>query len=377
MLTTHRMLLISTGGTIAGEVAAAKRGHGEDYEQANAEAFSEVMKDTVTTLRRDFEIELKITQDDYKRLDSSDIKPEHWIGLADRIQSRFDEFDSFVIAHGTNTLGYTCAALSFALANSGKPIILTGSQVPLGQPGSDAKTNLENAIRLATWRRGDLSMAGVICVFGSHIITGTRVKKSTEFDYDAFSSFGAASIGRIGRIIDVDDANLAKHRKDLETTYYPIAMTRDRLVCENHFETNIASLTEFPGMDYDLLKVLYTQKKTKGFIIRAFGAGDMSNSSHDVLRFLKEREVPVVVTTQAPNGNANLQVNQPGQDLEKEKLAIPTYNMNIESQTAKLMWLLWKKENEGLKYETLCTMMRADMRGEIKVIWEAGYGERK
>ena len=134
-------------------------------------------------------------------MDSSDITPKHWIDLVNLIEVNYDEYDSFIVTHGTNTLGYTCAALSFAFANLNKPVILTGSQVPSGMPGSDALTNLNNAIRVAVWPYHPVK--GIVAVFGSHIITGTRVKKSTEFDYDAFQSFTSASIGRIGRIINI------------------------------------------------------------------------------------------------------------------------------------------------------------------------------
>lgn len=368
----HKMLMISTGGTIAGEVAKTKKG--EDYEIADDKAFSELVKDTMQYLDKYFDIQLKPTPKEYVSVDSSDIMPEHWVGLAQLIYDNFDDYDSFVITHGTNTLGYTCAALSFALVNPGKPIVLTGSQVPIGFPGSDAKTNLDNAIRIATLPGYDTS--GVLCVFGSHIITGTRVKKATEFDYDAFQSFNTGAIGRIGRIIDINKDNLNRHLAYLNRKKQKTKHKRN-LDLENAFNPDIVSFTEFPGMDYSIMLHLSENQGIKGFIVRAFGAGDISTTSQDVLRKLQSMGIPVVATTQAPNGNANLQVNEPGQQLAEQKLVIPAFDMNIESQTAKLMWLLAKKENKKkmYSYEQLYEDMKTDMHGEINVIWELEHGE--
>ena len=179
MPSNHRILIITTGGTIAGEVATDRR---ELNRITTGGEFLSVLDDTFNHLAVQNDIDIQPDTVELCRLDSSDIQPEHWVALANMIHDRYDDFDSFVVTHGTNTLGYTCAALSFALANPAKPIVLTGSQVPSGVPGSDALTNLQNAIRVAVWQREAGPLKGVMAVFGSHIITGTRVKKDTEFD---------------------------------------------------------------------------------------------------------------------------------------------------------------------------------------------------
>jgi L-asparaginase len=293
--------------------------------------------------------------------------------LAALIKEKYDDYNSFIITHGTNTLGYTCAALSFALANPNKPIVLTGSQVPSGMPGTDALTNLNNAMRVAVWPRLDETpLKGVLAVFGSHIITGTRVKKDTEFDYDAFKSFSTGSIGRIGRIININESNLKTHLSYLSTGQYPGARKAKGLICENDFDMRIASLTEFPGMSPDIFKNLVDNNDIRGFILRSFGAGDASANLHPAFEFLKSKEIPIVVTTQAPNGNSNFQVNEPGQYLKDKDLAIPAYDMSIESQTTKLAWLLAKKNKGELNYLQICKEMVHDIRGEINVMWEVG-----
>ncbi|QPH56016.1 asparaginase [Pontivivens ytuae] len=368
----HKTLLISTGGTIAGEVASSKKMEG--FQVKRAGEFQEILSDTITYLEETAKIDLTIDAVAPIEVDSSNINPAHWQQLVDIVKEKYDEYDSFVITHGTNTLGYTCAALSFAIENPGKPIVLTGSQVPMGQPGSDAKSNLENAFRVATWTRDPIY--GVVAVFGSHIITGTRVKKDTEFDYDAFKTFNAGSLGRIGRIIDINKPNLDRHNRYKEDQFdLRLARSSKSLQITNEFDTNIISLTEFPGMDPAIMRTLVERHQVSGFIIRAFGAGDLSETFIETLNFLKTSRVPVVVTTQAPNGNATLQVNEPGQYLAEHKLVIPAYDMSHESQVAKLSWLLPRVKRGDIQFEQLPKEMMRDYRGEIQVIHEEDIGE--
>lgn len=365
-MVTKKILLISTGGTIAGQVAKDKQ---DGQQIRKADDFSEIIKPALSYFKTKWDIKIEIEDRELCNVDSSDITPDHWKGLANIIKEQYDNYDSFIITHGTNTLGYTCAALSFVFANLNKPVILTGSQVPSGMPGSDALTNLNNAIRVAIWPY-EPAVKGVVAVFGSHIITGTRVKKNTEFDYDAFQSFTAGSIGRIGRIINFNFENLKKHNGYLETNLYNRALTSADLIIENDFDMRIASLTEFPGMSKDIFVTLVENNDIKGFILRTFGAGDVSHNIHKSLDYLKQKEIPIIVTTQAPNGNSNFQVNEPGQHLKEKELAVPAYDMSIEAQTAKLAWLLAKKGKGKLTYEGIKREMINDYRGEINVLIE-------
>ena len=123
-------------------------------------------------------------------------------------------------------------------------------------------------------------------------------------------------------------------------------------------------------MDQRLFSTLVEHNDIRGFILRAFGAGDPSASLRPAFEFLKSREIPIVVTTQAPNGNSNCQVNEPGRWLRKNQMAIAAHDMSIESQTAKLGWLLAKKMKGEMTYQTLCKEMVNNMRGEIRVMWE-------
>ena len=137
MTNTCRVLIITTGGTIAGQVASGGQ-ENKPEAQEGEELVLVPIGPTVDYLNRNLDLEIQIDVHDLCNVDSSNILPEHWTKLSGLIKEKYDEYESFIITHGTNTLGYTCAALSFALENPNKPIVLTGSQVPAHLPGSDA-----------------------------------------------------------------------------------------------------------------------------------------------------------------------------------------------------------------------------------------------
>jgi L-asparaginase len=308
-------------------------------------------------------------------VDSSDIQPEHWTTLAEQIHAQYDDYDGFIITHGTNTMGYTCAALSFAFQNLKKPVVVTGSQIPYGWPGSDALMNLENSLRVVTWPYNDFY--GVLCVFGSHIIAGTRAKKATEFDLDAFQSFSSANLGRIGRIISIDESNCAEFNKYASRSNslnrnFTEARNKDDLIVSSQFDTSILSLTEFPGMSPELFMDILTRgieegasgkKRIRGVVFRAFGAGDVSTQLHPCFEYMAQHGIPAVVTTQAPNGTATFTVNTPGKTLGRHGWAIPAHNMSIEAITTKLAWLLAQE----LAYDDIVRIMLEDLHGEVTV----------
>ncbi|MFA5076123.1 MAG: asparaginase [Patescibacteria group bacterium] len=356
--TQKRILLILTGGTIAGNVAtndvAEKKMSSPDSFRATLEASIEIVK-------RNWSIEIKPEIVELFNVDSSDILPENWSTLAAKIAESYDDFDSFIILHGTNTMGYTAAALSFALENINKPVILTGAQVPLGYLGSDATTNLVNSLRLAVW--GYHPIKGVMAVFGSKIISGVRVKKGTDFDYDPFASFITGALGQIGRFIRISEPALEKHISYLSKVK-PLAIQSRVLSVKKDFDTaSIASLTEFPGMSPNIFRTLVENNGVKAFIFRAFGAGDASMHIMKGFEYLKEKNIPIVVTSQAPQGVASFQVNESGKFLKDRDLAIPAYDMSIESMTTKLAWLLAQK----FSYEQIKQKMLEDLHGEVNI----------
>ena len=356
--TKKRILVIFTGGTVAGNVAKSDVSQNE---KSNPNSFMSILNNSVEIVKKNWNIEINPSIVELFNVDSSNIQPENWTALVDEIQKKYDDFDSFIILHGTNTMGYTAAALSFAFENINKPVVITGAQVPLGYLGTDAVTNLVNSLRLAVW--GYNEVKGIVSVFGSKIIAGTRVKKGTDFDYDPFKSFQTGALGQIGRFMRIDEAALRKYVGYLSKSG-PLAIQSRVLSVKKDFDTkSIASLTEFPGMSPDIFQSLIENNGIKAFVFRAFGAGDPSATLFPAFEYLKKNEIPIVVTTQAPGGVSSFQVNETGQHLKENDLAIPAFDMSIESMTTKLGWLLAQKSS----YQEIKAKMVEDLHGEITV----------
>lgn len=358
MYTKKRILLILTGGTIAGNVAKSTV---LEHVTSDPDDFLTIVKNSVEIVKRNWKIEIDPKIVELFNIDSSDMLPKNWTVLIEKIAETYDDFDAFIILHGTNTMGYTGAALSFALENINKPVILTGAQVPLGYLGSDATTNLVNSLRLAVW--GYHPIKGVMSVFGSMIIAGTRIKKGTDFDYDPFKSFLTGALGQIGRFIRINEPALDKHISYL-SKIKPLAIQSGALSIKKDFDTaSIASLTEFPGMSLHIFQSLAEKNNIKAFILRAFGAGDASLHLLPGFEYLHEKQIPIVVTSQAPNGVASFQVNESGKLLKDRDLAIPAHDMSIESITTKLAWLL----AQNTSYDQIKHKMLEDLHGEINI----------
>ena len=362
-----KIMVITTGGTIAQQHDEFDR----TIQQETSSPFKECIEDIVKRLneigakKKETHFIDEVLIEELLNKDSSNIVSEDWIVLINKIVAEYDNYKAFVITHGTNTLGYTSAALSFALGRLGKPVVLTGSQVSFGEPGSDAQMNLENAIRIASYNK--VNLWGVMVVFGSKIINGTRVKKMTEYDYDAFKAFGAGKlIGTIGNSVRIDEEALGAHKNNWKNP----AKSRDELEVTNYFDMRIASFTEYPGMSSDIFKVLVEgESNIKGFVLRATGAGDPNvaeaGAIYENLRkgfdYLRRKKIPIIVTTQAPDGIASMDINTPGKEARKLG-AIPAHDMSMESMTVKLAWLL----GIGLPYDEIRRRMGEAIHGEIK-----------
>lgn len=360
-----KIMILTTGGTIAGQVAGTANPTAEVVQTGLAE----ILRPLCTELEADWGVTVEIESDEVANVDSSNINPGHWIQLVEKIEAHYDDHDGFVITHGTNTMGYTTAALALALPNLGKGVAVTGSQVPFGAPGSDAIMNLENAVRVIAYPYE--SLRGVMCVFGSQLITGARAQKISDFDYDAFESFHSPQLAHIGRIFHLDREAIDAHRDYLDKRFAR-ARNRDKLETMANFDPRILSLNEYPGLSAELLIDLTKEglrganPRIGGVIFRAFGAGDPSEGLYPWFEMLKEREIPVVVATQAPRGISNFDVNESGKYLYENKLAIPSHDMCLEAITAKLSWLIGR----GTPYTSMLAEMHTNYAGEINIVLE-------
>ena len=228
-------------------------------------------------------------------------------------------------------------------------------------PGSDATINLENILRVLKEKQ---ELIGVFLIFGSKIISGMKAKKTTEFNYDAFKTFGRyPDIGYIGNSISLNNEALEDHLKYLGTK----SKFKFGLDVRNNFDTDIVSLTEFPGFNPEII-INLADKGYKGFILRSSGAGDPNVTAEKVdyptlngaFEYLREKKIPIVVTTQAPDGIATMNINEPG-PIARELGAIPAYDMSMEAMVTKLSWLL----AQNCSYEEIQQLMVTSFRGEI------------
>ncbi len=273
-------------------------------------------------------------------IDSTNMTISHWDKLVNAISENYAKYDGFVITHGTNTMAYTSSALSFALRGIGKPVVLTGAQIPANQLQSDAKNNFVNAVRLA-----GMDISGVYVVFGSKIILGCRAKKNSESDLDAFKTFNSDDAGEIGIQIKLKAGYQKRHNKKLEAT--------------SGFNGNIAVLTLEPGISSADFEPLM-KAGIDGFVIRAYGAGDIPSHLLPFLEQANKKKIPIVVTTQCPNGVTQMSLNLVGMRALSTGL-IQAFDMSMESMTTKLRWLL----AHNTPYEKIKSTMESNLCGEI------------
>lgn len=272
-------------------------------------------------------------------IDSTDMSPLFWIRLVDEIVNEYHNYSSFLIIMGTNTLAFAASALSFALASIGKPVIFTGSQIPATYIGTDARRNLVNALRVAT-----LISAGVFVVFGTKVIRGCRAKKLSESTLNPFGSFQEADFGEIG--IEI---SLRLNGGHPSAPFTPM----------NGFSDGLFSITLLPGMCASHLNALITSG-VKGLVVRAFGSGDIPSDLLSSFEHARDRNIPVIVTTQCPVGATRMGLNLVGRRA-LETGVIQAFDMSIESMTTKLSWLL----AQNTTFEMIKKRMHQNLVGEI------------
>ncbi len=273
-------------------------------------------------------------------IDSSNIRPEHWDHVADVIGEKYDDYDGFVVTHGTDTMAYTASALSFVLQGLGKPVVLTGSQIPGTRIESDARRNFVNAVRVAT-----MDLSGVFIVFDKKIILGARATKSSESKLDAFVPVNRGIVGDIR----VDVRVAADHPR----------RTDSRLDLQKGFEANVVIVTLVPGMPPDVLTCI-VESGIKGLVLRGFGTGNVAYEYQDAIARAAELGIPIVVTTQCQQGATMMHLYDLGRRL-LDLGTIQGYDMSTESIVTKLMWALKRADSVDAVRE----IMHTDFCGEI------------
>ena len=322
-----KIILLATGGTIACVPGADGLAPGVTAAQLLART---------PQLNRLAEM----TGRDVFSLDSSNIQPEEWRVLARAARDALNKSDGVVITHGTDTLAYSAAALSFMLRAPKGPVVLTGSQLPLEHPLSDAPSNLEEAVETAR-----TAPPGVYVVFNHKIIRGTRAVKLRTTSFDAFDSVNAPLAGTL-------DAEGAHYRP-----FDPPAGAPMRL--EDELETRVFLLKLMPGTSPEAFDWI-AQSGMRGLVLEAFGMGGLHyirRNLVDKLKMLSQRGVVTLVTTQCLYERANFSVYEVGRGVLSERV-FSARDMTSEAAVAKLMWALGRPgERLCLLNENLCGEM--------------------
>lgn len=281
-------------------------------------------------------------------LDSSGIGPSDWVRFAHEIRDRYDDYDGFVVLHGTDTMAYSASALAFMLENLDKTVILTGSQIPLCQPRNDAQSNLLGSLQLAARYR----IPEVGLFFDSQLYRGCRAVKVKCDRFDAFASPNLPPLAVAGTRLEV--------QRDL--IRWPDRVTRPRLTVHDNLSANVAVLRLFPGITGAVLHNLL-QPPLEGLVLQAFGVGNGPTNNPDFVAALQEasdRGVTIVDCTQCLVGSVQLDDYASGSGIARTG-AISGFDMTAEAALTKLMFLLGQEHDR----ERLEALMQEDLRGEL------------
>lgn len=334
-----KILILSTGGTIA--CSESENGL---VPTATAEAFLAYLPDRMSN---DFDISLL----DLFQLDSSSIGPAHWIQIAEAIRSRYDDFDGFLLTHGTDTMAYTASALSFLLAGAKKPIVMTGSQLPATVLGSDGPANLKTAFQAFY-----TGFTGVMVAFCSQLIRGCRASKLRTHSFNAFESINVPAL--------MDFSSNDHGYQPPEEA--PVSASSQELFGTESFQvdTRVGLLKLYPGMPAQMITAM-AQLGYRGLVIELFGIGNFpaeDTALMDALHSLADRDMVIVTKSQCTYEPSDSDVYAAGRQLAALR-PISAKDMTTEACVTKLMWALGKTGNT----EQVRQLFAQNIAGEISL----------
>jgi L-asparaginase len=327
----RKVLIIFCGGTII----MKKDRDGALIPPVNKEESIMMLKNIEPKISEIAEIDIKFISN----MDSTNMSPKEWDKILTVIETEYNNYDGFIITHGTDTMAYTASALSIAISNLGKPIILTGAQIPAGELFSDARRNLINAVKIAT-----MDISGIYIVFDEKLIIGGRASKASESKLDAYITVNGEDAGELR--VNIRLKNWVPKRK------------KGDIKIIKGFESNIFVHTLTPGCKPSELELLL-QSNIKGFIIRAYGTGNIPYTFEPFIKKAKDKLIPVIITSQCLHGMTMMETYAVGKKFINLG-AIEAYDQSLEMVSVKLMWGL-----KHYKYNKIKNIIEKNFVGEI------------
>ena len=353
---TSKVLLIYTGGTI---------GMNRNPLTGALEPFDfEHLLSRVPELAQ-FQTEIATYQFN-PPIDSSDMSPKLWTELAHIIADNYDEYDGFVILHGTDTMAYSASALSFMLEGLTKPVILTGSQLPIGQLRTDGKENLITSIEMAAAKRTDgTAMVPEVGIhFNGHLMRGNRTTKQSADEFNAFESFNYPHLADAGVEITYHDEYILQPPTSRSAEGRLLPEGRKNLQPQFHLDNNVIIFSLFPGIREDLIRHIIATPNLRSIVMRTFGSGNAPQSPW-LINALREgtRNGKIIINiSQCLQGCVQMGRYDTGYQLQ-EAGVVSGYDGTVEAAVTKLMYLQGKYDDP----ETIREMMKKSIRGEITV----------
>lgn len=341
-----KVLLISTGGTIT---MVRDKASGA-LVPADMETFKAYMPELFLAGEIQVDIEAFTPQ-----IDSSDIGPQIWEQVARMVVSHYDEYDGFVVLHGTDTMSYSASALSFMLENLSKPVVFTGSQLPVGVLRSDAKENLLTAIEIAAAKDedGNAIVPEVTIYFEDRLFRANRTTKRNAEHFSAFNSYNYPALAKAG--VHITYQPHLVHYSDLSQ---PLRL-------HTKFDTNVAVLKLFPGIQPAVVRAVLRTRGLKGVVLETFGAGNAPSDKwlYRELKAAVEKGIIIVNKTQCNTGSVEMGLYAVSLNLMKAGV-LSGYDITTEALLTKMMLLLGENPDDT---DIVRRLLGEDLCGEITI----------